>query len=365
MTPRVILARMKPRLSPLAAILFALAAFAVVPAARAQTTLVAGDVAVIAVHADAPDLIAMVALRDIEEGTVLRITDNGWRSSGGFRVGEGIHDYVFADDVTAGTVFTYSPPDEMGFIRLATSGDQVFLFQGTVNESTGHFMGTLIWGAHSHGSTWDSSGSDANASAQPPALVGYSVAIPDVDNYAYSGPTDLSREDLIAALTDPDNYTASDSASPTYPTSFTFGTAADAGVADGGAADAGAALDAFVPPRDAAIISDASEELDASADSDAGEELDASEDLDASTDGDASVASDASITWDFDASTNRDAAVTSDAAVRPDAGMTLLPAEGGCSCAVGGRDEQDAEKTAVAWLSLLGAVAFVRRRAKR
>ncbi len=54
-----------------------------------QTTLSAGDIAIVGVNTDNPDEFAFVLLTDVTTGTSIRFTDDGWFSAGGFRSGEG------------------------------------------------------------------------------------------------------------------------------------------------------------------------------------------------------------------------------------------------------------------------------------
>ncbi len=60
----------------------------------AQTILNAGDIAIVGINTDNPDDFAFVLLTDIESGTVINFTDNGWLAAGGFRTGEGIKAYT-------------------------------------------------------------------------------------------------------------------------------------------------------------------------------------------------------------------------------------------------------------------------------
>ena len=57
------------------------------------TTLSVGDIAI--VHYDSStDAFSFVFLRDVEAGTVVNFTDNGWLAAGGFRPGEGTVTYT-------------------------------------------------------------------------------------------------------------------------------------------------------------------------------------------------------------------------------------------------------------------------------
>jgi hypothetical protein len=83
------------------------------------TTLVQGDVAIVHYVSDNPDTFAFVFLRDIEAGTTVNFTDNGWLAAGGFRSGEGTATYTAPTDITAGTVITVP----IGTMELNVDGD--------------------------------------------------------------------------------------------------------------------------------------------------------------------------------------------------------------------------------------------------
>ncbi|RME41816.1 MAG: hypothetical protein D6796_15335, partial [Caldilineae bacterium] len=54
---------------------------------RAATILSAGDIAIIGFNFDNPDEFAFVLLADVQAGTAITFTDNGWRSDNTFRTG--------------------------------------------------------------------------------------------------------------------------------------------------------------------------------------------------------------------------------------------------------------------------------------
>ena len=73
-----------------------------------QTTLSAGDLAIVGMNCDNPDDFAFLVLVSIEAGTEIKFTDNGWSSADTFRTGEGIQTYTASSAVTAGTVIVFS-----------------------------------------------------------------------------------------------------------------------------------------------------------------------------------------------------------------------------------------------------------------
>ena len=59
--------------------------------ANSQTTLSAGDIAILQYNSDgSPDVIKFIALKSMETGTIINFTDKGWKINNTFRTGEGI-----------------------------------------------------------------------------------------------------------------------------------------------------------------------------------------------------------------------------------------------------------------------------------
>jgi len=69
------------------------------------TALAVGDVAVVHYNTST-DAFSFVFLRDVEAGTTVNFTDNGWLAAGGFRSGEDTVTYTAPSAVTAGTIIT-------------------------------------------------------------------------------------------------------------------------------------------------------------------------------------------------------------------------------------------------------------------
>ena len=58
------------------------------------TVLSPGDLAIVQYNSSTTDSFTFVFARDIEAGTVVNFTDNGWLAAGGFRAGEGTVTYT-------------------------------------------------------------------------------------------------------------------------------------------------------------------------------------------------------------------------------------------------------------------------------
>ena len=205
--------------------------------AVAQTKLQAGDVAVVALRADAPDAVSLVLLRDIEAGTELRITDNGWLDTGGgsLRAGEGIWVWKASAALKAGTAIhlsaleTTAPkanPAMGGLVKigtsafnLSTSGDSVLVYQGSESQPV------FIFGVNNtNAGVWDVGQNNSNASALPAGLVPASSAVALVmkRNQLYNGPLSGTAEQLRTAIATPSNWVADASTTPSEPGPFTI-----------------------------------------------------------------------------------------------------------------------------------------------
>ena len=197
-----------------------------------STTLTAGDIAITGYRSDTPDLYAFVLLRDIEAGTEIQFTDNGWLAAGGFREGEDTITWTADTALTAGTVVTIeegvaTSGTATGNLILSSAGDQVFAFQGDAANPT------FIYGLHGDGS-FEADATSSSTSALPPTLTEGETALaidPEADNAAYQGITSGTRTELLAAISNINNWTTSNTSSfsDVTPSSFT--------VSDGGSVD--------------------------------------------------------------------------------------------------------------------------------
>ena len=157
-------------------------------------------------------------LVDIDANTEIRFTDNGWKSSGSFRAGE--NELVWtapAGGVTKGTIVVIddgSVTEGGGTVTgtmplFSGSGDQLFVFQGTLATPT------LLAGLQMNGN-WDSNATSSNTSALPVALDGtgaFALAIsPEVDNAVFVGSSPMAGEtqsEAIIRLNDVTNWNTS------------------------------------------------------------------------------------------------------------------------------------------------------------
>ena len=186
------------------------------------TTLGLGDIAFTGYNSDNPDEFRFVLLKDINAGTQITFTDNGWLSAGGFRGGENTITYMFCRPYSCGDEFSATSgvavKDDGGSEAapilsgtspaLATGGDQIFAYQGAA-PTTG---GASNWiAAIQMNGAWDANAIDAETSARPSAFTDgvNSISIsPEVDNAKYDcSITTNSPANLAAAVNTASNWT--------------------------------------------------------------------------------------------------------------------------------------------------------------
>lgn len=182
-------------------------------ALNAQTTLSAGDIAFTGFHSDSPDAFSFVTLTNIASGTVIRFTDNGWKSDNTFRTGEGINVLTFTTDVSCGTEIYHalgastmtaggSPVGNVSGadMNFSADGDQILAYQGTEVSPT--FISAVNWDGA--GGAWNNTAGNSNESAIPTGLINGLTAVGhgEIDNGSYwcsqttSGPIATMRANL-------------------------------------------------------------------------------------------------------------------------------------------------------------------------
>ena len=193
--------------------------------------LEAGDVILLGMNSDNNDEgyddFAFMPMRNILAGTELRFTDCGWKNSGEFRDNEGTVKFTASENIAAGTVLSYynnlenfwdDNSDFSGYFALATSGDQILMFQG-------HFSTpSFIYALNDNGSAeWQSDATSSNTSSLPGQLTdGYTaVAVQEHDNVAYNG-ADIfdSSNQCLDAVSNNNNWVGDDNNRYDFPVLF-------------------------------------------------------------------------------------------------------------------------------------------------
>jgi hypothetical protein len=203
-----------------------------------QSLLNAGDIVFLQGSSDtaALDALAFSPLVDIKAGTVIHIADNGrtatgtgfadWRFSSDGSFGEGVYTYVAPTNIAAGTVIAIN--DTTHFLGLATSGDNLLAFQGTIYNPT--FIAGLGWGSSDSFITTGTASS--NNSYLPSSLTLGTNAVEILpstfDNVGYTGTTSGTAAALRTAVNTASNWTPNDAAAVAPPSSLTISGAAAA-----------------------------------------------------------------------------------------------------------------------------------------
>lgn len=220
-------------------------AFSLNNTTKAQTSLVAGDIAVLWSQTDTPDKFAFVPFVDLAAGTAIYFSDCGVVTGGTINPAgctEGAVKYtVPAGGITKGTIVTwvdgatdfsnYTDTLISGSIALSTSGDQVLVFQdaanpgGSANASANpkfifimNTASTLFTGNAASSSTETSLPTGLSDTGLPRTAlgVGSGTGVSDeYDNVVYKGTYTFATVALAkTAITNPINYFGSDTNPP-------------------------------------------------------------------------------------------------------------------------------------------------------
>ncbi|MBN2728694.1 MAG: lamin tail domain-containing protein [Bacteroidales bacterium] len=172
-----------------------------------------GDIAIIQYNSDGTDNIAFLALTDITAGEVIYFTDNGWLSTNAWRNNEGVHTYTApAGGVSCGDIVTVILTGP----AVSASGDQIIAYQNASD---------MIFGINNEGAhIWQPDAIDAATSALPQGLVNGStaVALDEIDNAIYNGPTTGTKAQLLSWICDYTNWIGDNSINQTFSGSFTI-----------------------------------------------------------------------------------------------------------------------------------------------
>lgn len=179
-----------------------------------------GDIAIIGFNFDTPDSLAFVALTDIDAGTEISFTDNGWQSDDTFRNGEGTFTYAADNAISAGSIIA----PEVSGLSLSAAGDQILAYQGLASAPT------FIYGLNSEGTGWQAGATDSNTSAAPAGLTDglTAVAFAEVDNGIFdtSALASGTQSQWLQAIANPNNWTFRNTASYPLPSGSIAVTAA-------------------------------------------------------------------------------------------------------------------------------------------
>ncbi|TAG06938.1 MAG: hypothetical protein EAZ44_01250 [Cytophagia bacterium] len=226
----------------------------------AQTTLQAGDVAIIAYNTNlgaggcnnsynTDDLVAFLTFRDITPNTEIILTDQGYISTSGvnhtFRTGEGVVKFTRTGaTITAGSVFYVAFGDapsicgtgvsacssgwavsalfgSLGALDLNSSGDQLFIMQGNFTTQT-NFVGNFIYGITTTGA-W-TYGGNSTTSNLPTNLNCLNFIATDAGQSRYTGAnnTAAARSLHLVNIYNTTNWSTTVNVNPSCPTASNF-----------------------------------------------------------------------------------------------------------------------------------------------
>ena len=161
------------------------------------TVLTVGDIAVVQYNSGTTDSFSFIFARDVEAGTVVNFTDNGWLAAGGFRPGEGTVTYTAPTAIAGGTVITLTG------LNLDDAGDQIIAYQGTAASPTILYLVDLADGNN----TVAGDATNDNTTALPPGLtLGVNAVAVPFDNAIYAGPIDGSPPQLFPLISNSANW---------------------------------------------------------------------------------------------------------------------------------------------------------------
>ena len=171
------------------------------------TVLTVGDIAIVQYNSSTTDTFTFVFLRDVEIGTTVNFTDNGWLAAGGFRPGEGTVTYTAPSAITAGTVVT------LGGLNLDDAGDQIIAYQG--DEATPTILHVVDLADGNNTVAGDAT--NDNTTALPPGFtLDVNAVAVGFDNAVYAGPNSGPPDELFPLINDPANWISSVSPSALY-----------------------------------------------------------------------------------------------------------------------------------------------------
>ena len=172
----------------------------------------AGDVMVIAVNSVNPDMVAIVALRDLPGNFNLYMTDNAWTGTE-FLTNEGTRLLKLPKSgISAGTIFGYGTDLQFGnewqsiggSFALAETGDTVILYTMTNDGQIQHLSAYANTGGEWTDPGLTSDQYDTKHSALPESLRSAGLGIVSVPhyekNYLYVGPVTGTKEYLQDAI---------------------------------------------------------------------------------------------------------------------------------------------------------------------
>jgi len=169
-----------------------------------------GDVMIVGLNSDEPDLLALVALEDLAEGVVIHVTDNAFdEESGKFRTNEGTKSLTLNEPIKSGTVFgfgeglkKYSSSWVDGPSKnfdLSTRGDTIVVYASTLTDPDKQVLLSAV------------SFADNDVLCDIPySISDYTLALGREENFVFDGDKDAPKIKFQRQLLDNNFWVGSD-----------------------------------------------------------------------------------------------------------------------------------------------------------
>ena len=184
-----------------------------------QTSLSAGDMAIVLVQSDAPDAFEWMSFVDLEANTVIKFSENAIQSDGRLKSNEGTITFTASSAISKGVVqrwYSGTTDDQYstsGSVAFSASGDQVIAYQESGENKT-----FLYYAGFAKATTVTTSEDPStNTSYVPSGLSTGAYTVIDMgstDNYYYKTSNGASgtASELLASIGATSNWTASSDA---------------------------------------------------------------------------------------------------------------------------------------------------------
>ncbi len=184
-----------------------------------QTSLSAGDMAIVLIQSDAPDAFEWMSFVDLEANTVIKFSENAIQSDGRLKSNEGTITFTASSAISKGVVqrwYSGTTDDQYstsGSVAFSASGDQVIAYQESGENKT-----FLYYAGFAKATTViTSEDPSTNTSYVPSGLSTGAYTVIDMgstDNYYYKTSNGASgtASELLASIGATSNWTASSDA---------------------------------------------------------------------------------------------------------------------------------------------------------
>ncbi len=184
-----------------------------------QTSLLAGDMAIVLIQSDAPDAFEWMSFVDLEANTVIKFSENAIQSDGRLKSNEGTITFTASSAISKGVVqrwYSGTTDDQYstsGSVAFSASGDQVIAYQESGENKT-----FLYYAGFAKATTVTTSEDPStNTSYVPSGLSTGAYTVIDMgstDNYYYNTSNGASgtASELLASIGATSNWTASSDA---------------------------------------------------------------------------------------------------------------------------------------------------------